>query len=148
MKNSCFLPKQYPLSSGPEEVGGVHRPLQFLGKGWYDRYKLQKRSAFPVNIVLLESLGVSDETLNACAKPLVEAGHTFAAYPKDTDPAVMIQRAKDADIVMLANMPLPGEVIAACDKLKFIDVAFTGVDHVDQMCIRDRNQTDERGSAY
>ena len=30
-----------------------------------------------MNIVLLESLGVSDETLNACAKPLVEAGHTF-----------------------------------------------------------------------
>ena len=32
---------------------------------------------------------------------------------------------------MIANMPLSGEVIRACKNLKFIDVAFTGVDHVD-----------------
>ena len=32
---------------------------------------------------------------------------------------------------MIANMPLSGEVITACEQLKFIDVAFTGVDHVD-----------------
>ena len=32
---------------------------------------------------------------------------------------------------MIANMPLRGEVIAACPNLKYIDVAFTGVDHVD-----------------
>lgn len=84
-----------------------------------------------MKIVLLESLGVSEETLAACAKPLTDAGHTFAAYPKDTDPQVQIERAKDADILMIANMPLSGEVIRACKNLKFIDVAFTGVDHVD-----------------
>ena len=83
-----------------------------------------------MKIVLLESLGVSEETLAACAKPLTDAGHTFVAYPKDTDPQVQIERAKDADILMIANMPLSGEVIRACKNLKFIDVAFTGVDHV------------------
>ena len=84
-----------------------------------------------MKIVLLESLGVSEETLAACAKPLTDAGHTFVAYPKDTDPQVQIERAKDADILMIANMPLSGEVIRACKNLKFIDVAFTGIDHVD-----------------
>ncbi len=84
-----------------------------------------------MNIVLLESLGVPEEVLNACAKPLVDAGHTFKAYPKDTDPKVQIERAKDADVIMIANMPLSGEVISACPNLKYIDVAFTGVDHVD-----------------
>ena len=84
-----------------------------------------------MNIVLLESLGVPKEVLNACAKPLVDAGHTFKAYPKDTDPKVQIERAKDADVIMIANMPLSGEVISACPNLKYIDVAFTGVDHVD-----------------
>ena len=84
-----------------------------------------------MNIVLLESLGVPEEVLNACAKPLVDAGHTFKAYPKDTDPKVQIERAKDADVIMIANMPLSGEVISACPTLKYIDVAFTGVDHVD-----------------
>ena len=84
-----------------------------------------------MNIVLLEPLGVPDEVLNLYVKPLVEAGHTFRAYPKDTDPQVQIDRARDADVIMIANMPLKGEVIAACPNLKFIDVAFTGVDHVD-----------------
>lgn len=84
-----------------------------------------------MNIVLLESLGVPEEVLNACAKPLVDAGHTFKAYPKDTDPKVQIERAKEADVIMIANMPLSGEVISACPNLKYIDVAFTGVDHVD-----------------
>ena len=84
-----------------------------------------------MHIVLLESLGVPEAVLDACVKPLTDAGHTFAAYPKDTDPQVQIQRAKDAEVIMIANMPLTGEVIRACPKLKFIDVAFTGVDHVD-----------------
>lgn len=84
-----------------------------------------------MKIVLLESLGVPNEVLNACVKPLTDAGHTFVAYPKDTDPNVQIERAKDADVIMIANMPLKGEVIQACPNLKFINVAFTGVDHVD-----------------
>lgn len=91
----------------------------------------RQEDASRMNIVLLESLGVPDQILNACAKPLVDAGHTFQAYPKDTDPQVQIERAKAADVIMIANMPLKGEVISACPELKFIDVAFTGVDHVD-----------------
>ncbi len=84
-----------------------------------------------MNIVLLESLAISNELLASYAARLEAAGHKFAAYEKNTDPAVMIERAQDADVIMIANMPLPGEVIRACKNLKFIDVAFTGVDHVD-----------------
>ena len=84
-----------------------------------------------MNIVLLESLGISENLLKECAKPFLDAGHTFTAYEKNTDPAVQIERAKDADVIMIANMPLSGEVISACPNLKYIDVAFTGVDHVD-----------------
>ncbi len=84
-----------------------------------------------MNIVLLESLGIPDSLLNEYAKPLTDAGHSFTSYPKDTDPEVQIQRAKQADVIMIANMPLSGQVISACEHLKFIDVAFTGIDHVD-----------------
>lgn len=83
-----------------------------------------------MNIVLLESLGISNEVLNHYADKLTKEGHHFTAYEKNTDPEVMIQRAKDADILMLANMPLPARVVEACPHLKFIDVAFTGVDHI------------------
>ncbi len=84
-----------------------------------------------MKIVLLEPLGVPEATIQRYAKALEKDGHTFAAYPKDTDPAVQIERAKDADVIMIANMPLRGQVIENCPNLKFIDVAFTGVDHVD-----------------
>lgn len=83
-----------------------------------------------MKIVLLESLGISEASLQRHVAPLTEAGHEFKAYPKNTDPAVQIEEAKDADIIMIANMPLSAEVINSCSKLKYIDVAFTGVDHV------------------
>ncbi len=82
-------------------------------------------------IVIMESLGISAQELAARKAPFEAQGHTFVDYEKTTDRAALIEEAKDADAIILANMPMPGEVIAACDKLKFIDVAFTGVDHVD-----------------
>ena len=81
-------------------------------------------------IVIMESLGISAEELAARKAPFEAAGHTFVDYAKTTDVPTLIEEAKDADAMILANMPMPGEVIAACENLKFIDVAFTGVDHV------------------
>lgn len=78
----------------------------------------------------MESLGISDSELAMRKKPFEEAGHTFVDYPKTTDTEKLIRQAKDADAMIIANMPMPGEVIFRCDNLKFIDVAFTGVDHV------------------
>lgn len=84
-----------------------------------------------MNIVLLESLGISKSKLDSLAEPLINMGHQFHAYEKNPDPEIQIEQAKDADIIVLANMPLSGQVIRSCPKLKFIDIAFTGVDHVD-----------------
>ncbi len=84
-----------------------------------------------MKIVLLESLAVSQEVLDKFAARLREKGHEFCTYERDEDEDVLIGRAKDADVIMIANMPLSGRVIHSCPKLKFINVAFTGVDHVD-----------------
>ncbi len=101
-----------------------------------------------MNIVLLESLGIPDSLLNEYAKQLKEAGHHFAAYPKDTDPEVQIERARQADVIMIANMPLSGQVISACEHLKFIDVAFTGVDHVDLEAAKSRGIKVSNAAGY
>lgn len=84
-----------------------------------------------MKIVLLESLGISDALLEQLAAPLKAAGHSFTAYEKTTDVEKLKEQCRDADVLMLANMPLPGEVIRACEHLQFINIAFTGVDHVD-----------------
>lgn len=101
-----------------------------------------------MKIVLLEPLGISGELLEEYAAGLEKEGHTFKAYPKDTDPAVQIERAHDADVVMIANMPLSAEVIKACPDLKFIDVAFTGVDHVALEAAKERGIKVSNAAGY
>lgn len=99
-------------------------------------------------IVIMESLGISAEEL-AARKALFEAqGHVFVDYPKTTDPAKLIEEAKDADAMILANMPMPADVLRKCDKLKFIDVAFTGVDHVGLDAAKEKNIAVSNASGY
>lgn len=101
-----------------------------------------------MKIVLLESLGISQEVLDSYADVLRSQGHEFTAYERDLSPKVQIERAKDADILIIANMPLSGEVIRSCPRLKFINVAFTGVDHVDLEAARERQIAISNASGY
>lgn len=84
-----------------------------------------------MHIVLLESLSIRPEVLEGYVEPLRRMGHTFTAFARTDDIHTQIQQARDADILVLANMPLRGEVIRQCPHLQYIDIAFTGVDHVD-----------------
>lgn len=99
-------------------------------------------------IVIMESLGISAEELAARKAPFEAQGHVFVDYPKTTDPAKLIEEAKDADAMILANMPMPADVLRKCDKLKFIDVAFTGVDHVGLDAAKEKNIAVSNASGY
>ena len=101
-----------------------------------------------MNIVLLESLAIPQDVLNAYAAALESQGHTFKAYERSTDENVLIEEAQDADVIMLANMPLKGNVIRACKHLKFINIAFTGVDHVDLEAAKEMNVAVSNASGY
>ena len=83
-----------------------------------------------MKIVLLEELGVSDNIMKKYATKLEEMGHTFVAYKKSNDINTQIEEVKDADIIMIANMPLDIKVLQSAKKVKYINVAFTGVDHI------------------
>lgn len=95
-----------------------------------------------MHIALLEPLGVSAEDVEELSQPLIEAGCTFASFDeKTTDPAELIRRAEGAEVVMIANNPLPAEVIEVLPDLKMIAVAFTGIDHVALDVCRERGIT-------
>lgn len=84
-----------------------------------------------MKIVAMEPLGVDRSLIDSLAKPLEEAGHTLTYYEqRETDTAKLIDRIRDADILIVANQPLPAEAVEACPNLKMIAVAFTGVDHI------------------
>lgn len=101
-----------------------------------------------MKIVLLESLGVSDQVLQKHVQKLEKMGHTFTAYEKNTDPAAQLENMKDADVVMLANMPLAESAVNGAENLKFIDVAFTGVDHIPVAAAKKRGIAVSNASGY
>ena len=85
-----------------------------------------------MQIVILESLGISDEVLNTLSKPLTDNGHELVVYDDGKlDDETLKTRIKDAEVIVLANTPLSGEVIDTAENLKYISVAFTGFNHID-----------------
>lgn len=99
-------------------------------------------------IVIMESLGISAQELAERKKPFEAQGWVFKDYPRTTDKLALVEQAKTADAMIIANMPMPGDVISACPNLKFIDVAFTGVDHVDLDAAREKGIAVSNASGY
>ncbi len=98
-------------------------------------------------VVIMESLGISREELDGLKKQF-EGEVRFTEYEKVADIPTLISEAKDADAMIIANMPMPGEVISACDNLKYIDVAFTGLDHVGLGAAREKGIIVTNASGY
>lgn len=100
-----------------------------------------------MKIVLLESLKISSEKLAELKAPLEKAGHTFCSYERSSE-TEQIEQAGDADVIMIGNMPLKRNVLSHCKQLKLIDVAFTGLDHVDMDYARENQITVCNAAGY
>lgn len=102
-----------------------------------------------MRIAVLEPLGISKEEALKIGEALINEGHEIVYYEdRNEDIEVLKERAKDAEVLVIANMPLKAEVINSNDKLKMISVAFTGVDHVDLNACRERNITVCNAAGY
>ncbi len=101
-----------------------------------------------MNIAIMESLGVSQEKLNSLKKPFEAKGITFFDYEKTLDEQVLIEEVKDKDAIIIANMPISANVINSANKLQFINIAFTGVDHVDIDAAKAKNIAVSNASGY
>ncbi len=85
-----------------------------------------------MRVVMLEPLGVSEDKLMSLARPLLGRGHRLEpCKDRIESEEERIERASGADVLIIANSPLPARVIRSAPNLKMISVAFTGVDHVD-----------------
>ena len=92
-----------------------------------------------MKIALLEPLGVKKELIDELAAPIRAEGHEFVYYDqKTTDPEELKKRSAGCEAVMIANNPYPDAVIEACEGLKMINVAFTGIDHVGREAAKKR----------
>jgi len=97
-----------------------------------------------MNIVILEPIGIS---LEECQKQLPDHHVTEVDSHNWTDEQV-IEAAKEAEIIMITNRLLPAKIIENLPLLKFISVAFTGIDQIDESSVRERNITVKNASGY
>lgn len=83
-------------------------------------------------IVIAQPLGVSKETLDTLLAPLTGRGYHLTlwdSFPENQDD--LGNRISKADLAVIANYPLKKEALDKASSLKYLCVAFTGVDHVD-----------------
>ncbi len=98
--------------------------------------------------VIMESLGIRADSLKAHMKPFEEQGMEFSVCERTDSIEEQIRNAEDADIMILANMPMKAEVLRACNNLKFVDIAFTGTDHVALDVCREKGIAVSNASGY
>jgi len=97
-----------------------------------------------MNIVILEPIGIS---LEECRKQLTGHDVTEVDSRHWTDEQV-IEAAKDAEIIAITNRLLPATIIKNLPLLRFISVAFTGIDQIDESSVRDQKITVKNASGY
>lgn len=85
-----------------------------------------------MNITCIEPLGIAQEHFELLKTKYAQQGHTFSYYlDRNENPEVLAERMCDAEIVVVSNIKLSAEVLAQCSRLKYLSVAFTGLDHID-----------------
>ena len=85
-----------------------------------------------MKIVCVESLGIGRDRFETLREHYAALGHTFTYYlDRNEDEAELVRRMADADVVVISNIKLPAAVLAQCPRLRYLSVAFTGLDHID-----------------
>lgn len=84
-----------------------------------------------MKISLIDPLEVDREIIENHKEKIESLGHEFEYFEESAgSDEEKIERLKDTDIAIITNKPLTSQVIDNTN-LDLIDVAFTGVDHVD-----------------
>lgn len=95
-----------------------------------------------MKIVIAEPIGISFLDLNEFIHNLENFGHEliiFEARPEND--IELLNRLREAEIAVVSNLPISGEIIQQCSKLRLISVAFTGIDHIDvEQCKKQKIQ--------
>lgn len=101
-----------------------------------------------MHILLFEKLEIEDKKLEELVNPFLKQGHTFEKIEVNSSNETIKEKVSKADILVLGNMKLTDELIKIAVKLKFISIAFTGVDHIDLEQCKKQNIAVSNASGY
>ena len=101
-----------------------------------------------MKISLIDPLEVKESYIKEQKEKLEKLGHEFTYYEESCqNDEEKIERLKDQDIAIITNKPVSRKVIENTN-LELIDVAFTGVDHVDLDACKENNIKVLNASGY
>lgn len=84
-----------------------------------------------MKIVALENIGLNLAQITDLSSGFEALGHSFTFFEdRSEDENIIIERAKDAEILIVSTIRLSEKFILSCPDLKMIAVAFTGCDHI------------------
>ena len=102
-----------------------------------------------MNIVCVEPLGISKSRFEGLVDEFASQGHKFTYYEERREDAdTLVERMRDAHIVVISNIPLPSAVLGQCRNLKYLSVAFTGLDHIDLGYCREHGIEVQNAAGY
>lgn len=102
-----------------------------------------------MNIVCVESLGISRERFESLKAHYSAMGHDFTYYmDRQEDETTLADRMREADVAVISNIKLPAAVLAQCPKLRYLSVAFTGLDHIDLAYCREHGIKVQNAAGY
>lgn len=85
-----------------------------------------------MKIVCVESLGLGRERFREFEEHYRAMGHGFTYYmDRREDEPTLVERMREAQVAVISNIKLPATVLAQCPDLRYLSVAFTGLDHID-----------------
>ncbi len=85
-----------------------------------------------MNIVCVESLGIPQARFVSLKEHYASMGHEFTYFmDRREDEPTLVERMSKADIAVISNIKLTATVLSQCPNLKYLSVAFTGLDHID-----------------
>ena len=84
-----------------------------------------------MNIVFAEPIGLTPNHQNIFSKVMNAQGHSVTYFDNiPTSQDELLNRARNANILVLSNYPVSADVVNSSLDLMMIAVAFTGVDHI------------------
>ncbi|KTD09184.1 D-3-phosphoglycerate dehydrogenase [Legionella gratiana] len=97
-----------------------------------------------MKIAIIEPIGITSDEIHAEL-----SNYTITECDsRDWSDEQLINHIKDANIIALTNRPLSAAVINAATELKFIAVAFAGVDHIDRDAVNQRHIQVKNAAGY
>ena len=102
-----------------------------------------------MNSTCVESLGIPQTHFEELKAHYTSLGHSFTYYlDRKEDEETLADRMREADIVVISNIKLSANVLQQCPNLKYLSVAFTGLDHIDLAYCKAHNIKVQNAAGY